>query len=122
RRERRTARRQAKKAAHDDRPPRWRRELAKGSPRTTFVVGALLTLPGASYLAGLTQIHKLGYSTAATVLLVIGFNVVMLWLLEVPLLCFLIAPDRTPHAIERTKAWVRLHAHRVAVRGLSALG
>src|SRR6059058_435460 len=39
-----------------------------------------------------------------------------------PLLCFLIAPDRTPQAIERTRAWVRLHAHRVAVRGLSALG
>jgi hypothetical protein len=40
---------------------------------------ALLTLPGASYLAGLDEIHKLNYSTTATVLLIVGFNVVMLW-------------------------------------------
>jgi hypothetical protein len=53
-------RRQARKAAKPDTgPPRWQRELSKGSARTTFVVGALLSLPGASYLAGLDQIHKL---------------------------------------------------------------
>ena len=57
------------------------------------MVGALLTLPGASYLAGLDQIHKLKYSTTATVLLVVGFNLVMLWLLEVPLAGFVVAPD-----------------------------
>ena len=92
-------------------PPRWQRELSKGSAKTTFVIGALLTLPGASYLAGLHQIHKLKYSTTATVLLVVGFNLVMLWLLEVPLASFLVAPDWTPRAIERAKRWVSRHAH-----------
>ena len=54
RHERLTERRRARKAAKPDKgPPRWQRELSKGSARTTFVVGALLTLPGASYLAGL---------------------------------------------------------------------
>ena len=53
-------RRQERKADKPDKgPPRWQRELSKGSARTTFVVGALLTLPGASYLAGLHEIHKL---------------------------------------------------------------
>ena len=123
RHERLAERRRSRKAAKTaTRPPRWQRELSKGSPRTTFVIGALLTLPGASYLAGLDSIHKLDYSTTATVLLVIGFNVVMLWLLEVPLLCYIVAPNWTPQAIERVKAWVRVHAHRVAVRGLTALG
>lgn len=122
RRERRAAKRQAKKAGHEDRPPRWRRELAKGSPRTTFVIGLLLTLPGASYLAGLTQIHKLHYSTAGTVLLVIGFNVVMLWLLEVPLASFAIAPDWTRRTIDRVTAWVSRHIHQVAVWGLTIIG
>ena len=43
-------RRRARKAAKPDKgPPRWQRELSKGSARTTFIVGALLTLPGASY-------------------------------------------------------------------------
>ena len=96
--------------------------MAKGSAKTTFVIGALLTLPGASYLAGLDEIHKLKYSTTATVLLVIGFNLVMLWLLEVPLASFLVAPDWTPGAIERAKGWVSRHAHMFAVRGLTALG
>jgi hypothetical protein len=123
RQERIRQRRRARKAAKPDKgPPRWQRELSKGSPRTTFVVGALLTLPGASYLAGLDQIHKLKYSTAVTVLIVIGFNLVMLWLLEVPLASFLVAPEWTPRAIERAKLWVSRHAHIFAVRGFAALG
>jgi hypothetical protein len=123
RHERIRERRRERKAAKPDKgPPRWQRELSKGSPRTTFVVGALLTLPGASYLAGLDQIHKLHYSTAVTVLVVLGFNLVMLWLLEVPLAAFLIAPESTPRAIQRAKLWVSRHAHIFAVRGFAALG
>jgi hypothetical protein len=116
-------RRRARKAEKPDKaPPRWQRELSKGSPRATFVVGALLTLPGASYLAGLDQIHKLKYTTTVTVLVVIGFNVVMLWLLEVPLASFLISPEWTPRAIDRAKAWVNRHAHTFGVRGSAAIG
>jgi len=123
RHERLRERRQERKAANPDKgPPRWQRELSKGSARTTLIVGALLTLPGASYLAGLDQIHKLKYSTPVTVLLVIGFNVVMLWLLEVPLASFLVAPEWTPRAIERAKLWVSRHAHIFAVRGFAAVG
>jgi hypothetical protein len=121
--ERLRERRRERKASQPDKgPPRWQRELSKGSPRTTFVIGALLTLPGASYLAGLDQIHKLKYSTTVTVLLVVGFNLVMLWLLEVPLASFLVAPDWTPRAIERAKAWVSRHAHMFAIRGTAAVG
>ena len=116
-------RRRARKAAKPDKgPPRWQRELSKGSARTTFLIGMLLTLPGASYLAGLDQIHKLHYSTTVTVLLVIGFNLVMLWLLEVPLASFVIAPDWTPRALDRAKNWVSRHAHVFAVRGLTVIG
>ena len=116
RRDRRTA-----KGDHKG-PPRWQRELRKGSPRITFIIGILLTLPGASYLAGLSRIHKLQLSTTAIVFVVVGFNVVMLWLLEVPLVSFSIAPDWTPGAIERAKAWVVRHAHRFAVRGSAGIG
>jgi hypothetical protein len=114
--------RKRKEADPDKEPPRWQRELSKGSARTTFVVGMLLTLPGASYLAGLSEIHKLDYSTTVTVLLVIGFNVVMLVLLEVPLVSFSVAPDWTPRAVERAKVWIAGHAHVFAVRGLALLG
>jgi hypothetical protein len=120
RHERFRERRRARKAAKPDKgPPRWQRELTKGSPRTTFLVGMLLTLPGASYLAGLDEINKLNYSTTVTVLVVIGFNLIMLLLLEVPLVSFLIAPDWTPRAIERGKVWVSRHSRTFVVRGLT---
>jgi hypothetical protein len=118
----RERRRERKAAKPDKSPPRWQRELSKGSARTTFVVGALLTLPGASYLAALDNIHKLHYSTAATVLTIIGFNLVMMWMLEVPLGCFLAAPEWTPEAVERAKTWASRHAHIYAIRGFTAIG
>jgi Sap-like sulfolipid-1-addressing protein len=119
---RRERERAAKEAKPDKGPPRWQRVLSEGSARTTFVVGALLNLPGGLYIAGLDSIHKLNYSTTATVLVVLGFNLVMLWLIEVPLASFVVAPDWTPHAVERAKAWASRHAHNFAVRGFTALG
>jgi hypothetical protein len=114
--ERRAKRRQGKE------PPRWQRTLRRGTARTTFVIGALLTLPGASYLAGLTRISKLDYGTAETVLVVVGFNLVMLILLEGPLLAFAVAPDWAADGIERAKAWVGTHGRKYAVRGLVVVG
>ena len=111
-----------KREKPDKGPPRWQRELSKGSPRMAFLIGMLFTLPGASYLAGLVSIHKLHYAAAVTVLLVIGFNVIMLWIIEVPLAGFFFAPDWTPGAVDRAKAWFFRHSRRVAVWGLSIIG
>ena len=120
RHERASERRREQK--RDKAPPRWQQAMAKGTARTTFVVGALLTLPGASYLAGLNRIHKLHDSTAATIGLVVVFNLIMLALLEVPLLCFTIAPAWTTASIDRAKAWMARHGHQFAVGGLAAVG
>lgn len=86
--QRRARRRESKK------PPRWQRRLAKGTAKTTFVVGALLSFPGASYLIALDRLGKLHFSTAVTVLVVIGFTLVQLVLLEAPLIAYAIAPNR----------------------------
>ena len=116
-------RRRARKGPKEDKgPPRWQQALSKGSPRTTFVVGSLLTLPGASYLAGLSQIDKQNLSNTATVLTVVCFNVIMMALLELPLLGLLIAPDWTPGAIERAKAYVGSHARKVGIIALTTIG
>jgi len=117
--ERRRARKGPKEAKG---PPRWQQALSKGSARTTFLVGALLTLPGASHLAGLDQIEKQNLSTTVTVLVVIGFNVIMLMLLELPLLGFVVAPDWTPGAVERAKAWVGRNGRTAAIIALTAIG
>jgi hypothetical protein len=114
--------RRPKEPKQDKAPPRWQQALSKGSPRVTFVVGALLTLPGFSYLGALSGISKLNPSTVSTVLLVLMVNVIMLALIEVPLITFAVAPDWTPQAIERTKAWFARNAHAIAVRGTAVLG
>jgi hypothetical protein len=53
---------------------------------------------------------------------VIGFNVVTVWLLEFPLVSFLIAPEWTPRAVEPATLWVSRHAHMFAIRGFALLG
>jgi hypothetical protein len=117
--ERRASRRRAKQ---DKGPPRWQRTLSSGSTWTTFVVGALLTLPGASYLIGLHKISEQDASTAGVVAMVLLFNLIMLALLEIPLVGFTVAPERTREAIDRFKAWFARNARRLASRLALVIG
>jgi len=123
RQERMAERRRAKKAEKESSgPPRWQQYLGRGSARTTFVIGALLTLPGGSYIVGLTRIHDLDYGVPQTVGIVIAFNLIMLVLLEAPLISYTVAPDWTPTAIDRAKASVGRHWRRFATVFLAAMG
>lgn len=122
-RDRRFRERRAQKHMRDEpKTPRWQRALDKGNPRITFVVGACLTLPGASYLAAMDGIHRLNYGTAADVLLVVMVNVIMLALIEVPLISFAVAPTWTPAAVERAKAWVGRHGHTFLFIAFTVIG
>ena len=114
--------RKSKRADEPKKTPRWQRTLSKGSARDTFVVGILLSFPGASYLAALAAIDKQNLGGAATVLTVVAVTVVMLVLLEVPLISFTVAPDWTPAALERSKAWLGRNGARAAVIGATVIG
>jgi hypothetical protein len=120
RHERASERRHARR--RDQPPPRWQRALQKGSARTTFAVGAVLTLPGGAYLTGLSRIDKLNVSSSETVGLVVAFNLVMMALLEAPLLLFTIAPAWTTRTIDRAKTWMAVHGRRFAILGLAGIG
>jgi len=115
-------RRREKRAGEPAKTPRWQQALGAGSPKTTFLVGLVLSFPGASYLASLTEISRQGLSTAGIVLTVVAVNAVMLMLLELPLLSFVIAPDWTPTAIEQFKAWMARSGGRALVIALTILG
>ena len=78
-------RRQEKRAVKPKKTPRWQQALSGGSARTTYLVGLLLSFPGASYLASLTEISRQDLGTLAMVFTVLAVNAVMLVLLEVPL-------------------------------------
>jgi hypothetical protein len=115
-------RRRKEQAKGEKGPPLWQRKLSQGSARMTFVVGALLTLPGASYLIGLHKIADQDPSTAGTVGMVLLFNVIMLVLLELPLIGFIFAPEWTPRAVDRFKEWFSHNARRLGFRAALIFG
>src|SRR5262249_19418911 len=115
-------RRRRQEAKEKKGPPFWQRRLSQGSAWTTFVVGALLTLPGASYLIGLHKIADGHYGTVATVASVLVFNLIMLAILELPLIGFLFAPDWTRDAVDRFRDWFTQNAGRLASRAALIIG
>lgn len=116
------ARRREKRAGKPQKTPHWQEAVSGGSARTTYVVGLLLSFPGASYLASLTEISRHNLSTAGVVLTVIAVNAVMLILLEVPLISFAVAPEWTPRAVERFKGWMAKSGASALANALMVIG
>lgn len=98
------------------------RLLGKGDPKVTFVVGAILSFPGVSFLTALDKINKLNPGTLPTVLLVVGFCLMQQILLEVPLLSYVFAPDTTQDRVNRFKAWMGAKGRAAAVMGAGLIG
>jgi hypothetical protein len=96
--------------------------LGKGDPRVTFVVGAVLSFPGVSYLDALDHIHKLNPGTVPTVLLVVGFCLLQQILLELPLLSYVFAPEGTQDRVSRFKAWIGRKGRTAVVIGATVIG
>jgi hypothetical protein len=82
----------------------------------------VLTLPGVSYLAALHDLQKLGYGTVGEILVIIGFNVMLLILLEIPLVGYLLAPERTVVEVQRFRAWLSRSGRRMATVGAGVIG
>jgi hypothetical protein len=115
-------RRRPKESDTPKKTPRWQQKLSGGSARTTFVVGLLLSFPGAAYLTALSEINKQNYGTTGVVLGVLLANVVMLLLLELPIVGFFVAPDWTRDAVERLKAWLAANGRHAAIVALVVVG
>ena len=98
------------------------RLLGRGSMRITFAVGALLSLPGASYFVALDKISHLDWPSLTTGLAVIVFCLIQQLLLELPLFGFWVAPDWTGRAVIRFREWISNNAARAGGRVLIVLG
>ena len=110
--ERRKLRHEQKHSHEEPKQSFPERMLGRGSVRLSFVAGALLSLPGASYFVALDKIAKLDWPTATTALAVIIFVLIEMILLEVPLLGFVVAPEWTARAVVRFRAWIAENAAR----------
>ena len=107
----------------DKGPSRMQQALSKGSPKLTFGVGAVYeAMPSVVFLAAMHEIVTLNVRTVPTVLLVVVVCAAQLTLVLVPLISFAIAPDWTPRALERAKAWLGREARTVAVVATAIIG
>jgi hypothetical protein len=123
--DRRTQRKQAKDAGAEPEekgPSKVEQLLGRGSARITFALGVVLTLPGVSYLAALHDLQTRGYGTGAEILVIIGFNILLLIFLIVPLVGFFLAPERTVVEVQRFRSWLSRSGRRMAIYGAAALG
>ncbi len=121
--ERRTRKKKSKDGEGAEKgPSKVEQLLGRGSARVTFAVGVVLTLPGVSYLAALRDLQKLGYGTVGEILVILGFNVMLLIFLEVPLLGYFIAPERTVVEVQRFRAWLTRSGRRMAIVGAAGIG
>ena len=81
-----------------------------------------LTLPGVSYLAALHELDKLNYSVPVTILVILGFNVMLLILLEIPLVGYLLTPERTVVAVQDFRGWLTKNGLKAGIYVLAGLG
>lgn len=123
-RERRAKRRDAKLAKNggEEKQPLPIRMLGRGSPRVSFVVGLLLSFPGLSYLVGLGRIDGLDAGVVPTALLVIVFCLIQQTLLEVPLIGYALAPERTQLAVDGFRAWLARNGRRAGIIAAAVIG
>ena len=115
-------RRKKKQEGAEKSPSKVEQLLGRGSARVTFAVGVVFSLPGFSYLAALRELDKLNYGTVPTILVVLGFNVMLLLLLEVPLVGYAVAPERTVVEVQRFRAWLTRSGRGIAVKGFAGVG
>jgi Sap-like sulfolipid-1-addressing protein len=91
------------------RPSLEERALGNDSLWIAWAAGALYSAPGAYYLAGLALLAKLNRPAPINVVAIVGFNLVMFAFIELPLLGFLFAPDKTRKLAQQLNRWMTRH-------------
>ncbi|HEX3243169.1 MAG TPA: GAP family protein [Solirubrobacterales bacterium] len=120
--ERRRRRKEEKRDPSEAPEPWAQRMLGRGSARITYAVGVALSFPGVAYLTALNRISSLEAAVAPTVALVVAICVIQQLLLELPLLGYVFAPDRTQDRVQRFRAWLTRNGRRGAMYGAGILG
>jgi hypothetical protein len=103
--------------------PSWaERRLDRANAAVAFAIGAAINLPGPFYVLALGDIAGGGYSRTAELGLILMFNAVMFVLLEVPLVGYLVRPQRTAEQVARLAVWLNDNGLRVMGALVGAVG
>lgn len=101
---------------------RVRRVFQGPSLSTAVVAGLGIALPSVDYLAALALIVASGAATGVQLGALLLFNVLAFALVEIPLLCYLAAPDRTRAALSGLYEWLRARGSRGVGALLAVIG
>ncbi|WP_395308891.1 GAP family protein [Mycobacterium sp. AMU20-3851] len=109
------------------RPPWLTRLLAGQSLWVASAAGLGIALPSVDYLAALAVIGTADVSSTTRLAALLTFNVVAFALVEIPLLAYLVAPERTRARLAALNDWLQAQGRRgvatmVAVVGVVLLG
>jgi Sap, sulfolipid-1-addressing protein len=121
-RERRRRRKEEKEKDAGEKVSWPERMLGRGSARVTFAVGVVLTFPGVSYLTALDRIAGLDTSTAVMAVIVVLFCLFQQLLLELPLLGYALAPERTQRAVIGFREWLARNGRTAATAVAAGIG
>ncbi len=103
-------------------PSRTERLVGRGAT-LAFVVGVILDIvPGVVPAVALKDIAQVGGGVAETAGLIVVFYLVMFALVELPLLGYLVAPERTGEYATRLNAWLTTNMGRLATWALVGAG
>ncbi|WP_445168121.1 GAP family protein [Mycolicibacterium sp. Dal123E01] len=107
----------------DRTPPAWLSRLLDGqSLWVAGVAGLGIALPSIDYLAALAVIAAGAVAPAVRFGALITFNVVAFALVEIPLVAYLVAPQRTRAAMTALHGWVRARRRREVAVLLAVVG
>jgi hypothetical protein len=98
------------------------RLLARPGGKAAFIVGVVVYSPSLTFVAAVQVIATAQQSIAASILdiaVVIAITIAFVWL---PLVLYLLAPDRTGALLGRFNGWLRSHGHVIAVGALAVGG
>lgn len=107
----------------DRTPPAWLSRLLDGqSLWVAGVAGLGIALPSIDYLAALAVIAAGAAAPAVRFGALVTFNVVAFALVEIPLLAYLVAPQRTRATMTALHGWVRTRRRREVAVLLAVVG
>jgi hypothetical protein len=110
-----------KQPAHEG-PSRTERALARGT-LFAFLLGIVLDIaPSFFYLVALKDLAEANYSNAEVVVLVVGFCLMMFMLIELPLLSYVFAPEKTAVWANQFNAWLHDNARHLITLLAFAVG
>lgn len=101
---------------------RIRQLLGGQSLWTASVAGLGIALPSVDYLAALALIVASGAAAATQVGALLLFNVVAFGLVEIPLISYLVAPERTRATLASLHDWLQVQRHRKIAAVVATVG